>query len=438
MKDPDRWQPLALDKQEAQNGVPSRARSRRAVTPFWGHVDIVRAAAVGGRPPVTPGAPPAPGGCRAGRRRLQDAKPRGRDIIETSSELGDRWTDDGDISPGAHGQQRPRHQQRRRYSINPVTGEPTPRSGADGDFAGPCPSSGRTDQVGDAAGTLEHGRQPGRRHSRLRPADRVTGRGRSPGVGRQDLLRAQRCAPRRGHRRLGRQGLLRQRAADLDDPVHGRPGPVEPPEACPPTTRWPAARAGPDRARHHGPAPRVSVTRRSRTAWARSPSRRGRATPRTPRPRRRRWLDPGRGWVPYKQPTFVTPAFPGFVSGHSTFSRAAAEVLTAVTGSAFFPGGLGEFVVPKAAARASSSDRPRRCRSSGPPTTTRPTRPACPGYTAGSTSPPMTSAAARPAPLRQDGLGAGAQYFEGTARRLNRAMTRNWPRPGDAASSVAA
>jgi hypothetical protein len=51
-------------------------------------------------------------------------------------------------------------------------------------------------------------------------------------------------------------------------------------------------------------------------------------------------------WVPYQKPTFVTPAFPGYVSGHSTFSRAAAEVLTSMTGSAYFPGGLGEFDVP--------------------------------------------------------------------------------------------
>jgi hypothetical protein len=49
-------------------------------------------------------------------------------------------------------------------------------------------------------------------------------------------------------------------------------------------------------------------------------------------------------WMPYQLRTFVTPAFPGFVSGHSTFSRASAEVLTALTGSAYFPGGLGEFV----------------------------------------------------------------------------------------------
>lgn len=48
-------------------------------------------------------------------------------------------------------------------------------------------------------------------------------------------------------------------------------------------------------------------------------------------------------WWPYQRPTFVTPPFAGYVSGHSTFSRAAAEVLTTLTGSAYFPGGMGEF-----------------------------------------------------------------------------------------------
>jgi len=52
-------------------------------------------------------------------------------------------------------------------------------------------------------------------------------------------------------------------------------------------------------------------------------------------------------WWPYQRPTFVTPPFAGYVSGHSTFSRAAAEVLTRLTGSAFFPGGLGEFIAKK-------------------------------------------------------------------------------------------
>jgi hypothetical protein len=51
-------------------------------------------------------------------------------------------------------------------------------------------------------------------------------------------------------------------------------------------------------------------------------------------------------WIPYQRRTFVTPAFPGFISGHSTFSRSAAVVMTAYTGDAFFPGGMFEFVAP--------------------------------------------------------------------------------------------
>ena len=52
-------------------------------------------------------------------------------------------------------------------------------------------------------------------------------------------------------------------------------------------------------------------------------------------------------WWPYQRPTFVTPPFAGYISGHSTFSRAAAEVLTLLTGDEFFPGGVGEFVAKK-------------------------------------------------------------------------------------------
>ena len=53
------------------------------------------------------------------------------------------------------------------------------------------------------------------------------------------------------------------------------------------------------------------------------------------------WAGPGRGtqlmpgeaWLPYQELTFVTPPFAEYVSGHSTFSAAAAEVLTRFTGS---------------------------------------------------------------------------------------------------------
>ncbi|MCB0551552.1 MAG: hypothetical protein KDD19_28565 [Phaeodactylibacter sp.] len=63
--------------------------------------------------------------------------------------------------------------------------------------------------------------------------------------------------------------------------------------------------------------------------------------------------DAGVGWIraedwwPYQRPSFVTPPFAGYISGHSTFSRAAAEVMTLLTGNPFFPGGMGEFVAPK-------------------------------------------------------------------------------------------
>ena len=51
----------------------------------------------------------------------------------------------------------------------------------------------------------------------------------------------------------------------------------------------------------------------------------------------------GVDWFPYQRTTFVTPAFAGYVSGHSAFSRASAEVLASMTGTPFFPGGLGQY-----------------------------------------------------------------------------------------------
>lgn len=48
-------------------------------------------------------------------------------------------------------------------------------------------------------------------------------------------------------------------------------------------------------------------------------------------------------WMPYLRKTIVTPPFGGYISGHSTYSRASAVALTKITGDAFFPGGMGEF-----------------------------------------------------------------------------------------------
>lgn len=55
----------------------------------------------------------------------------------------------------------------------------------------------------------------------------------------------------------------------------------------------------------------------------------------------------GEFWWPYQRPTFVTPPFAGYISGHSTFSRTAATILTLYTGSEYFPGGYSDFKATK-------------------------------------------------------------------------------------------
>jgi hypothetical protein len=56
------------------------------------------------------------------------------------------------------------------------------------------------------------------------------------------------------------------------------------------------------------------------------------------------WLGPykgygpvaGEAWIPYQSPNVVTPPFPEYPSGHSTFSAAAATILNLFTGSDAF------------------------------------------------------------------------------------------------------
>ncbi len=59
-----------------------------------------------------------------------------------------------------------------------------------------------------------------------------------------------------------------------------------------------------------------------------------------------RWVH-AEDWMTYQKKTFVTPGFPGYISGHSTFSRAAAEALTGFTGTPWFPNGLGTTTITR-------------------------------------------------------------------------------------------
>ena len=67
-------------------------------------------------------------------------------------------------------------------------------------------------------------------------------------------------------------------------------------------------------------------------------------TPQRVNPNGVRWIHADT-WTTYQRSNFVVPAFPGYSSGHSTFSRSAAELLTAFTGSPYFPGGIHTYTI---------------------------------------------------------------------------------------------
>ena len=182
----------------------------------------------------------------------------------------------------------------------------------------------------------------------------------------------------------------------------------------------PAARPGPDRGHHRRRRPRPGgATPRSPATRARSRSGPGPAIPTDPKTQTGGvgWIL-AVDWVPYQLPTFVTPAFPGYISGHSTFSRAAAEVLTGVHRQRVLPGRHQRLHDQGRVAQVRERARRRTSGSSGRPTTTPPTRPASRGCTAASTSRPTTSPAGRiGSRVRQGGLGAGAAVLRGHGRR---------------------
>jgi hypothetical protein len=74
-------------------------------------------------------------------------------------------------------------------------------------------------------------------------------------------------------------------------------------------------------------------------------------------PRRGTGLIAGRDWLPYQVATVVTPAFPEYVSAHSTFSAAAAEALKRVIGGDAFGA---SYTFPAGASLVEASMTPRR------------------------------------------------------------------------------
>ena len=314
--------------------------------PALGPRHVVRAAAVRRR---------ARRSTRGRRRCLGDAatdqafKDEAVEIIRRSSQLDATNGETIDISPGAFGDNTLGANDGDGHDVNPATGQPyEPHVVLRADFAralaeywadGPKSETPPghwnviANEVADTPGLRAAHRRPGRAR-------------RSARVGRQAVPGAQRRGPRRGHRDLGRQGLLRLRPPDLADPLHGRQGPVAAirpglsydPEGLPLEPGLIEVVTAAIQSRPAAGTPALGAHS------ARSPSTPGAGSPRIPKTETSGvgWIR-AVDWVPYQRATFVTPAFAGYPSGHSTFSRAAAEVLTAFTGDAYFPGGLTSF-----------------------------------------------------------------------------------------------
>ena len=318
MRDPNSWQPLALARIVAQNRIPQPGSVQSFVGPHWGHVRAFALPASGAGVPIDSGAPPRLEG-DAGRGYKRDALT----VIRRSAELDPRNGVSLDIGPGARGGNSLGANDGHGHDVNPATAKPyAPNVVLRGDY-------GRALAEYWADGPRSE-TPPGHWNSvanEVSDSPQLTRRigGRGPEVDRLEwdvkLYLALNGAVHdaavaawglKGHydsvrpismvRYLGERNLL-----------PNVPGLVE-------------RRTGETYIHAWAGFPEDPAAQASGVRWIRA-------------------ID----WVPYQLPTFVTPAFAGYVSGHSTFSRSAAEVLTGFTGSSYFPGGLYEVPVPRGA-----------------------------------------------------------------------------------------
>jgi hypothetical protein len=324
LRDPNRWQPLALAQIVAQNGVPLPGKVQSFVGPHWGHVRAFALPRSAAGLPIDPGPPPRLEG------KDREYERAALDVVRYGSQLDPAEGAVVDISPAARGHNPLGTNDGDGYDPNPVTGEPyEPNRVLRGDFARAlteCWADGPESETPPGHWNVvanDVSDMPGFRH-------RIGGR-------RMDRLEwdvklyfalngavhdaAVAAWGVKGHYDSVRPiSMIRYLAAKGRLPLV--PGLVE---RITPASSAPGQRHA-DLADHVG---ELAVR-----GWLGT----------SEGPRGVGWTRAAE-WMPYQRPTFVTPAFAGFVSGHSTFSRAAAEVLTGITGSPYFPGGIFELKV---------------------------------------------------------------------------------------------
>jgi hypothetical protein len=344
--DPNRWQPLQLEHMISQNGIPVTNGVQQAIGPQWGHV--AGFALANGGPagtPIDPGPPP-----RLGDPATDQAyKDQAVEVIRDSSELDSAAGTVIDVSPGARGGNTLGTNDGTGHPVNPATGKPyAPDVVNLGDFGrvmaefwadGP-----KSETPPGHWNVLANGAS-----DELAPSLRIGGKGGAVGRLEWDvkLYLALNGAVHdaaiaawglKGHydsirpismiRYLGGRG----QSSDPAGPSYDREGLPLVPGLIEVITR---ASSAPGQ-RHAALA--ASVGKVAIRAWAGNP-----ADPKS-ETSGATWMLAA-SWVPYQLPTFVTPSFPAYASGHSTFSRAAAEVMTAFTGSEYFPGGVSGYTI---------------------------------------------------------------------------------------------
>jgi hypothetical protein len=345
--DPNRWQPLQIEHMISQNGIPVTNGVQQAIGSQWGHVAGF-ALPDGGRAgtPIDPGPPP-----RLGDPATDQAyRDQAVEVIRDSGALDPGQGVMIDVSPASRGGNSLGANDGTGHPVNPVTGQPYARDVVNlGDFGrvmaefwadGPKSETppGHWNVLANAVS------------DELAPNLRIRGEG-APVTrlewdvklylalngavhdaaiaawglkGKYDSVR-----PISMIRYLGGRG----QSSDPAGPAYDREGLPLVPGVIEVVTK---ASSAPGQ-RHAALA--ASVGKVAIKAWAGNP-----ANPKT-ETAGAEWMLAG-DWVPYQLPTFVTPSFPAYASGHSTFSRAAAEVMTAFTGSEYFPGGVSGYTIP--------------------------------------------------------------------------------------------
>lgn len=345
MRDPNSWQPLSLGQQLSQNGLPIPGNVQSYIGPNWGSVTPFALAESSAGTPIDPGSPPRLGDPATDVEFKQAAL----EVLRDSSRLDPADSNEIDIGPAASGGNTLGTDDGDGHEVNPVTGEPyepNPVLAADfyrvlAEYWADGPTSetppGHWNVIANSvADTPGFERRIGGVGPEVDPLEwdvktyfALNGAVHDAAIAAWGMKASyDSVRPISMIRYMGGLGQSSDPGGSSFDPdglpLEGGLVEVITPES---------SAAG---ERHEELADHVGEI--AVHAWRGSPDDPENETSGVG------WIR-AVDWVPYQRPTFVTPAFAGYVSGHSTFSRAAAEVLTGLTGTPNFPGGLARWTV---------------------------------------------------------------------------------------------